>query len=349
MSKRAFLFSSGAALAVAALVGILLMSGLFGATADPGPTRPSHQQTGTVERGTLTGTSTQSGKLTRLEGPAINAGISGTLTGMPKIGDTLKARDVLYHVNDQPVTAFEGALPQWRPFESGMSEGPDVMQLETNLQAWGYLINEPDEEFDWGTQNAIIDWQNDTGQETTGSIEMGRIVFLTGEIVISERKAVLGDQIGGGPLLGTKRTERVVMVDVPVGSQLAKIGGVVSIHLPNGIDAPGKVQSIGEPIIKDDGKTMMPLTLSFDVPNAPGKLSEASASVKFVSEVKEDVLSVPVVALGAKSGGGYIIEVINDDGSSTPKPVTVGLFAGDRVEVSGEGITDGQKVVVPQT
>ena len=38
-----------------------------------------------------------------------------------------------------------------------------------------------------------------------------------------------------------------------------------------------------------------------------------------------------------------------EDGGSTRKvPVTTGMFAGGRVEVSGEGLAEGQRVVVPQ-
>ena len=39
--------------------------------------------------------------------------------------------------------------------------------------------------------------------------------------------------------------------------------------------------------------------------------------------------------------------VVDEKGEIRRVPVTVGLFAGDRVEVSGDGITEGQRVVVP--
>jgi hypothetical protein len=59
------------------------------------------------------------------------------------------------------------------------------------------------------------------------------------------------------------------------------------------------------------------------------------------------VLSVPVEALLALSGDRFGVEVLQADGTTKRMPVTTGLFAAGRVEVSGDGISAGQKVVVP--
>ena len=69
-------------------------------------------------------------------------------------------------------------------------------------------------------------------------------------------------------------------------------------------------------------------------------------SLGFTSESRSGVLSVPwcLVALSADQFG---VEVVDEAGSITRVPVTVGLFAGDRVEVSGDEIAEGQRVVVP--
>ena len=61
------------------------------------------------------------------------------------------------------------------------------------------------------------------------------------------------------------------------------------------------------------------------------------------------MLSVPVGALLALSPDQYGVEVVEDDGTTRKVPVTLGLFAGGRVEISGEGLSEGQRVVVPQT
>ena len=43
----------------------------------------------------------------------------------------------LYRVDNLPVVLMTGPLPAWRSFSAGMSDGPDVAQLESNLIALG--------------------------------------------------------------------------------------------------------------------------------------------------------------------------------------------------------------------
>jgi hypothetical protein len=84
------------------------------------------------------------------------------------------------------------------------------------------------------------------------------------------------------------------------------------------------------------------------IPDQPALvgLEVASVDVEFVSDGREDVLSVPVAALLALPDGGFAVEVVAD-GSSALVPVDTGLFASGRVEVSGEGIAEGIRVGVP--
>ena len=58
------------------------------------------------------------------------------------------------------------------------------------------------------------------------------------------------------------------------------------------------------------------------------------------------MLSVPVTALLA-GDDGYVVEVRPGDGGLRRVPVTTGFFAQGRVEVSGEGLSEGDEVVVP--
>ena len=58
---------------------------------------------------------------------------------------------------------------------------------------------------------------------------------------------------------------------------------------------------------------------------------------------------MPVGALLALGPNEYGVEIVESDGTTRKVPVTTGLFAAGRVEISGEGISEGQRVVVPQT
>jgi peptidoglycan hydrolase-like protein with peptidoglycan-binding domain len=349
--RRAVVWSGVAGVAlVGCVVTALMLAGLPGAAsagADDDEPRDDDRSTSTVDRGTLTGTTTKPGTLSRLDGPTIGGAAQGTITWLLQVGDVLAPRNELYRVDDRPVTAFEGALPQWRAFESGMSPGPDVQQVEQNLHDWGYFTRTPDQTFDARTTAAIRAWQKAGGQLRTGTIELGALQFVSGSFVVGGLSAAVGDASGGGPLYTTERTEKVVTVDLPVGSPLATIGGVVSMELPSGTTAPGHVTAVGAAKVDDDtAKTAVPTTLSFDDPAAPGDLTDASVTVDFVSEVREDVLSVPVLALGAAVGGGFVLEVVQPDGTTEAVPVETGLFAGDRVEVTGD-VAEGLEVVVP--
>ena len=58
------------------------------------------------------------------------------------------------------------------------------------------------------------------------------------------------------------------------------------------------------------------------------------------------MLAVPVNALLALAEGGYAVEV-ERDGRRALVGVETGLFADGQVEVSGQGLAAGDRVVVP--
>lgn len=95
-------------------------------------------------------------------------------------------------------------------------------------------------------------------------------------------------------------------------------------------------------------QTVIPVVIALDDPTRVAAFQEASVSVSIPSENRQNVLSVPVEALIAITPQQFGVEVVDAGGSTTKVPVTAGLFAGGRVEISGDGVTAGQRVVVPQ-
>jgi multidrug efflux pump subunit AcrA (membrane-fusion protein) len=55
-----------------------------------------------------------------------------------------------------------------------------------------------------------------------------------------------------------------------------------------------------------------------------------------------------VSALLALAEGGYAVEVVGADGSTQLVAVKPGMYADGIVEISGQGIKRGMKVVVPE-
>ena len=80
---------------------------------------------------------------------------------------------------------------------------------------------------------------------------------------------------------------------------------------------------------------------------APGAYDEAPVDVSLAKETAKHVLSVPVEALLALAEGGYAVEVVNADGSTRLVRVEPGMYADSFVEVTGSGLRDATKVVVP--
>jgi peptidoglycan hydrolase-like protein with peptidoglycan-binding domain len=335
-------------LVVAFGISALILATTMSADAAPTPAPTgTGKPTATIQRGTLRGTTKETGSLGRQSGPSIKGAGDGVLTELPAVGEELGAGDTLYRSDDRPVIAFEGTLPQWRAFADGMTDGPDVKQLEEQLRNWNYLDEYPTKHFDGATTRAIKAWQTAVGLDRTGRIEMGDIQFVTGRFVVSAQRVAVGDPAGGAPLYETERTGVTITVNLPVGSPLAKVGGAADVVLPNGKRTPGKVERV-DATTEDEGKSVIPTTVTLDDPAVLGDLSGGSATVEFVSEERKDVLSVPVLALGARGDGGFEVEVVRRDGSTKTVPVEVGLFAEDRVEVSGKGLAAGDRVAVPE-
>ncbi|MDX2467941.1 MAG: efflux RND transporter periplasmic adaptor subunit, partial [Acidimicrobiia bacterium] len=71
------------------------------------------------------------------------------------------------------------------------------------------------------------------------------------------------------------------------------------------------------------------------------------ASIEAIDILVENVLTVPARALVALIEGGYAVELVKPDGTTTYTAVEVGEFADGWVEVTG-AVTEGDKVVVPE-
>lgn len=345
-----------AAFAVVALAAGGSLTAAFAAgtgDAKPSAKKTANTATAPIQKGPLAGTSSASGTLAYSNSREITSGNGGVVTALPPAGATITLGEPLFSVDNVPIFLMYGDLPAWRALEPEMTDGPDVKALEQSLKALGYFDREPDEEFTWATAAAVKRWQKATGQEQTGTVPLGRVVFSPSELRVAERAAAVGDPAApGGPMLTVTDLSKSVSVDLKLSDQqLGVVGAAVTIDLPNGKSTTGTVASVGVPTEKDSptgGKSVViPVTISLDDAETAGALQRASVIVKFPTERREDVLSVPIGALLALDGNRFGVEIMRDDGRPEKVPVTTGLFAAGRVEISGDGLKAGQKVVVP--
>ncbi len=136
--------------------------------------------------------------------PLINR-VAGTYTDLPPLGAPVGMGQDLYRVDDLPVVFMTGVLPAWRPFAAGMSDGPDVGQLQANLIAMGDahgLLSVASDHFSLAAAEAVKRWQIAAGYPASGDIALGVVVFFPGPIMVGAPNVALGQgAVPGRPSL----------------------------------------------------------------------------------------------------------------------------------------------------
>lgn len=347
----------GGVLVVAALAGGVAV---LGGDEDPGApavARAAVGDTAAVERRDLVDREEVDGTLGYADGGTLAAGAPGTLTALPEPGTVVKRGRSLYDIDGAPAAfLLYGALPAWRDFTPEMEDGDDIRQLERNLRALGHDPDGDvtvDDEWDWATTAAVERFQDEHGLEEDGSLEQGQVVFRSGPTRIGEAKAAVGDPASPGhPLAAVSSTERRVTVDLEATRQrLAREGDRVTVELPTGRTARGRILDVGEVAEQpagqeeEQGEATIEVTIALHGRAARGTgLDQAPVDVGFAVQRAEDVLAVPVKALLARQGGGFAVEVVGDDGPHRMVDVEPGLYADDFVEVEGD-LREGETVV----
>lgn len=341
---------------IIAAAGLIAAGAVAAVLLVPRPSASANQQpaelkveTAEVTRGDLVERVRVKGSLGFAGASEVGTGINGTITALSPRDSVIDRGGELYRVDDRPVILMFGALPMWRDFADGMEDGPDVLQLEQNLAALGFFTREPDKEFAGSTELAIEKWQKSLGLEQTGRIELGRIEFASGAVRIAEHTAKVGDMAGAAVLTASGTEKRVSAFIAPNLKEVAAVGAIVSITLPDGTATEGTVLEQGTPVEKDDGmggKAMkLPITVSLNDPAAAEAYNDVSVSVMLSLVKSSDVLRVPVLALLAQAGGGFAVEKL-DKAGSTLVPVELGAFADGLVEIVDGALAEGDKIVV---
>ncbi len=267
--------------------------------------------------------------------------------------------------------AMYGEHPAWRSFETGMSAGDDIYQLEQNLVSLGYDKDKSiliDREFDENTHKAVEAMQSLMGVSVTGKLSFKDILFIPGPSVVqySSSHTELGAMIvTTNPVLGLIPIEKVieksgepevtkslqkVNSSIEVANQdLVGVGLSVSIELPDENIIAGTISDIGEIAViplGNQGEPYLEIVIAIDEVESFPEWTGATVTVSVTKKLASDVLAAPVTSLLAVLGGGYAIEII-ENGLTKLVPVSVGLYADGYVEIDGDGIKEGTEVIVP--
>ena len=363
--RRAVVASAGLALVVAAgalagtsgALGGLALPGGTGAATSPGasPESGTPVKTAEVVRQAMHTAAELDGTLGYEGEVSVLAGSAGMVTRLPDEGKVIRRNGTLYELDGKThPRLFYGARPMWRPLGPGISDGADIRQLEVNLKALGYAPKgmKVDRHWDAKTTRAVKRWQRATGRTRDGTIDGRDIAFLPGAIRVSAHKAPVGTAVGpGAPVLDATTAKRVVTLDISAGRQdLVKPGQAVSVELPDGTRVAGAVRSAGRVASpgENGGDPTVPVTIDLEPSATLPAIDAAPVTIDVVTVTHDGVLAVPVNALVALLEGGYALEVRDTDGTRHFEAVELGLFEDGLVEVTGDGIAEGDDVVVPQ-
>ncbi|WP_245777622.1 peptidoglycan-binding protein [Lentzea xinjiangensis] len=339
-----------AALVAAVVLGtgsVVVLTRVASNQANATPLRNDPAKTAPVEKTNLADQQSLSGQLGFGAERALSSRKGGTITALPNQGAVIDQGKPVFWSDAEPVPLFYGTMPLYRDLEQGMSNGPDVKVLEENLSALGYKdFGGPDDKFTYYTATALKKWQKANGLEQTGKLGSGDVVVQPGAIRVASLSGQLGSP-AGGDLMKVTGTERAVTVELEQSKQrLAKQGEKVELSITGGKATTGTITGISR-IAGDQGqgqKSKIVLTISVDDAKAAEGLDSANVTALFTVAKKQNVLAVPIGALLALNEGGY--GVVTEDGKTVP--VEVGIFAKGRVEVRGDGLREGMKVVTTE-
>jgi peptidoglycan hydrolase-like protein with peptidoglycan-binding domain len=298
---------------------------------------------------------------------AADYGQSSTFTMLPTVGQVIARGQTLYALSDQPTVLLYGSIVPARAFVAGMPAGKDVGALNANLDALGYDTGLSGDTFNSATEAAIRAFQSAHGMTVTGELLLGAVVFEPGPVRVTSVLAEVGASVTPGPVLRITSTRPQVTIALSAAEQASvKVGDQVSITLPDEQTTPGVISSVGTvakapadkegggggggPESGEEGGPTIEVDVTPSEPRAIGHLDEAPVTVSITTASVPNALAVPVDALLALAGGGYALEVV-EGGVHHLEAVRLGLFddAEGLVQVSGQSVAAGQRVVVPST
>lgn len=323
--------------AAALLVAVLVTwwsAGTLAAPASGDQPTAELAPTYTVAAGEVGVTIPAQGTVTFAEGPAGVAGRSGTLTTIdvdPKT--SIRAGDVLFTVDMQPVVAARGTVPSYRELSHG-AQGRDVAQLRR------FLGLGPGDEFDWTTYYAVAAWQEEVGLRADGVVRRGDLLFLPSLPTRGNAAddARVGSTVSPGQAVVTTVRERpAILVSADLGGGQLTAGMTARVQV-----GERQVTGVLSGPIRSDG------LLSFTVETRGGRpvcgprcaarlpiVGEPSVSVEIDLMPRETGLVVPDSALGVQPDGSST--VLEHGGDAIPVDV---VASGQGMSVV-EGVAEG--------
>ena len=187
MGRRRFLTGLGALGAIGAVATVVAFGGRGddqrAAAADGRSTTTPAATTVKVTTRDLVQTTDFDGTLGFGETRDLIVGAGGIVTAVVPAGTVVDRGGDLVEIDGKTVVLLIGDRPMWRMLGDGVSDGPDVQQLEENLIALGFATADdlgPNQKWTWTTTVAVKKWQKARGVEQTGVVDRSQVVFEPG-------------------------------------------------------------------------------------------------------------------------------------------------------------------------
>ena len=204
-ARRRVALTALAAVLLATLAVVAVVASGSGSRPQQGAGVPAGDTTASVERRTLVEHAQVDGTLGYGAAVELYDRESGIFTWLPSVGSVIARGGTLWRVNNLPVALMYGSVPAYRALKQGVSDGPDVTQLNANLVALGfdpYRTIGDYAHFGEATAAAVRRWQAAEGLPRTGEVELGRVVFAPSARRVTALHVALGQDPPGSTNTG---------------------------------------------------------------------------------------------------------------------------------------------------
>jgi hypothetical protein len=273
-------------------------------------------------------------RVTRVLPPHLPPRIPRVVTAVgARTGHYVATGDLLATVSGIPLFAFVTDLPFYRNLSVG-NRGPDVAALERSLVAAGAL-SVGDGFFDGrtaGALNALYGSALRDSPQLTGRLLLTSAVSIPPRSVVSEVDVALGQVVQATTSLMLLAADaRRLACDIP-----GEVAMTVGESLPIGGSARrATVRSVGS-LDAATGQRRI-------VVETTGPATGASDLIIPIHATRKGVLTVPAGAIWTRARGGFEVRKLLH-GQVLSVPIEVGATAGGYAEISGNGLTDGDRV-----
>jgi RND family efflux transporter MFP subunit len=338
---------------VAAAIVLLAAGGYFWYSRSQTNTAQVRYNTSVAEKGTLTTSVTGSGNVTVDQIANIDPSITGTVANLSvAVGDSVKKGQLLFTIdNDQLAVSVAQGQTSLQNAKLSISQAKNDLykarrtagDTERDRSILGKKISIAEQSFQ-ATQLSY--------QKTLADAAKRKVVSLI-DGTVNAVNIKNGDDLANissgssrqtpiiiGDLNTLKAYISVNEVDISNVSVGQKV--VLKFDAIDGLSLTGKVEKMDSLGTISSGVVTYNVTIGFDTID-PRIKPEMSVSTSIITDVKQDVLIVPVSAVKTQGGKTYV-EVLNSGTTPEQKTVEIGASNGTDTEIVS-GLSVGDKVV----